>query len=100
MSWKQFWTAMNWSGTPIWTPSATVGFNMDHVEGGLLFGCIAQLLGGNPESGVTACLAWTCLKEWGFDMLYERDSVLGSLADTVGYLVGVGLWTAGRNLWG
>ena len=96
MTWAKLWAAITWEDVPIWTPSAGIGFDVDHLLAGIVFGSVGQLIGLPLLAPVTLCIAWTCLKEWGFDMLCERDSILGSARDTAGYLVGVAVWTAIR----
>lgn len=98
MTWQRLKAALYWTGTPIWTPSGGVGFFMDHFEAGALFGCIGELWGWDWRAAMTVCLAWCAFKEFVFDMACERDSIMGSLGDTAGYLGGTALWTLGRTL--
>jgi hypothetical protein len=96
VTWPQFWAAMNRVGLPVWTPNATVGFAVDHILAGALFGAVADNLGWNMTAAWSMSIAWTNVKEWIVDMVIERDSIWGSAGDSAGYLGGTGVYNLGR----
>ncbi len=72
---------------PIWYPSAEVDAQCSHVGWG-----VAAITGLGMHWGLGPAVAvlagWILVKEWGFDIVIEKDGWQNSLRDSLFYVAG------------
>jgi hypothetical protein len=73
-----------------WTPSLEVCAQTCHVLGGLCFAGWSAAFGWPSWMPWAVTGGWALIKEYGFDLIVERDSFLSSTFDASMYLVGCG----------
>jgi hypothetical protein len=73
-----------------WSPSPNVGYQTCHVLAGWAIAAQARAWGWPLWVAPLITLAWVGVKEFGFDLVVEKDTVAGSARDGAWY--GIGSW--------
>lgn len=74
---------------PTWTPSLNVCAQTCHVLAGLFIAAQSQAWGWPLWAPVAITAAWATVKEFGFDLIVEKDSLADSAEDAAFYMAGV-----------
>jgi len=85
-----------------WTPSSNLLAQITHffIASTIVFG-LPFLFGITPWWSFPILLGWIAVKEFGFDLIVEGDTVAGSATDAIWYEVGWGVsmvlcWMCGK----
>lgn len=83
-----------------WTPSPNVAYQTCHVLGAWVIGLICWLAGWPEWSPIVATIGFATVKEYGFDLIVEKDTPSwdGSLQDFTFYMVGMVILAAVRGM--
>ncbi len=84
--------------TPIWYPSANFDAQSCHMAWGWVIVLTAGLFWGWWWA-IGGLIGWAMVKEFGFDLIIEKDSIPSSAVDAAFYLIGGALGAITYGIW-